>query len=105
MLSASVAQKPTIAVSEGTKKATNSSVVAKRLGAASVGPKPPARVTAHASKASPATIRNGAAHASRNLIESLPFTTTYMFNSQKMAKPRNMAKGGSHCGIATFSMV
>ena len=66
-------------------------MVANRPGAASVGPKPPARVTAQASSARPATIRKGAAQASRNLIDSLPFTTMYMFQSQNTAKPRNMA--------------
>jgi hypothetical protein len=80
-------------------------VVAKRLGAASVSPRPPARPTAQKSSTRPAAIRKGAAQASRNLIDSLPFTTMYMFQSQKTAKPRNMACGGSHCGIATFSMV
>ena len=41
--------------SEGTKKAQNSPVVAKRLGAASVGPRPPARLTAQKSSARPAS--------------------------------------------------
>jgi hypothetical protein len=50
-------------------------------------------------------MRNGAAQASRALIESLPRTTTYMFHSQKTPKPSTIAWGGSHCGAATFSMV
>ena len=41
MLSASVAQKPTIAVSEGMKKPMKSAALSKRLGAESMGPRPP----------------------------------------------------------------
>src|SRR5918996_3324106 len=86
MFKARVAQKPTMAVSEGMKNAMNSPVVWKRLGVDRMGPRPPARDTAQANSARPAASRNGAAHASRCLIDSLPFTTTYMFHSQNTPK-------------------
>src|SRR5688572_20123722 len=85
MFRASVAQNPTMAVSDGTKKAMNSAVDLKRLGRARIGPSPPARDIAQASSASPEASRKGAAHASRNLMDSLPRTTTYMFHSQNTA--------------------
>src|SRR5688572_11431721 len=106
MLRARVAQKPTMAVREGTKKAMNSAVVANLLGRASMGPSPPARMVAQARRARPATMRNGAAHASRSLMESLPFTTMYMFQSQNTPKAIQMAPGRpAHAGQAVLSMV
>src|ERR671913_475769 len=105
MFSASVAQKPTIAVSEGTNTARNAPVDVNRLGCDSTGPNPPARLTAQASNARPDTIRKGAAHTSSALIASLPRTITAMFRSQNARNPSAMAKGGSHCGTATFIIV
>src|SRR5688572_24631084 len=106
MFRASVAQKPTMAVSEGTKKARNSPVDWNLLGCARIGPIPPARSMAQASNARPAAIRNGAAQASRNLIDSLPRTTMYMFQSQN-AKKAIQAPPGTWAqeGNAVISMV
>ena len=52
MFSARVAQKPTMAVSDGTKKRKNSAPVVKRLGRSRIGPRPPARTIAQARSAS-----------------------------------------------------
>jgi len=106
MLSASVAQKPTMAVSEGTKKTKNSRPVWNLLGRARIGPRPPARAIAQPRSASPATIKNGAAQASSRLIELLPRTTIYMFQSQKAKKAIHTAPGTlSQTGNAVRSMV
>jgi hypothetical protein len=37
-----------------------------------IGPQPPVRPIAHASNASPSTIRTGAAQVSKNRIDSVP---------------------------------
>src|SRR2546427_9472468 len=64
MLSDSVAQKPIIAVSDGTNTLKNDGKVVKRPGSASSGPNPCARQTAHASSAAVITSTNGAAQFS-----------------------------------------
>jgi hypothetical protein len=105
MFSARVAQKPTIAVSDGTKTATNSAVVAKRLGCARIGPRPPERSIAQPSSASPDSSRNGAAHASSALIAWLPRRTTHMFSIQNAPNPMTVSAGDCHTGTMTPSIV
>src|ERR1044072_2203229 len=92
MLRASVAQNPTIAVSQGRKSAPN---VAPGAGGPVRGPEgkrivptPPARSAAHPSSASPIAIRNGAESVSSHLIDSVPFQTNQRFTSQNAANPR-----------------
>jgi hypothetical protein len=87
------------------KTLRNWAVFPNEDGRASTGPNPPARFVAHTSSARPATIKNGAAQASSTLIELLPRTTMYMFQAQKSMNPKAWANGGSHCGIATCSIV
>src|SRR2546430_1990276 len=86
MFNATVAQKPTMPVSDGTKKRKNSPFVLNLLGVLSTGPKPPAlRVIHHKSK-SPTPSMNGAPMPSRNLIVSIPRQMTNMFNNQNAKK-------------------
>src|SRR6202008_4933331 len=61
MLSDSVAQKPIIAVSDGTKTGQNSAKVWNLPGAASSGPRPLARETAHHNSTAVITRTDGAA--------------------------------------------
>src|ERR1700732_2181197 len=84
----SVAQYPTIAVSEGKKKRRKLAVVWKRLGAASIGPKPPALCSIPNSNVSDMTSMNGAEKLCKNRIDSTPRHTTYIFSSQN---PRKLA--------------
>src|SRR4051812_17045289 len=106
MLRASVAQKPTMAVRDGTKNARKAPVVLNLLGCARIGPKPFARRAAQPSRAKPATIRNGAAQASSRLMALLPRTTMYMFHDQKM-KNEIQTPPGTRCqaGKAVVSSV
>src|SRR3569832_1494773 len=86
MFSATVAQKPTMPVSDGMKKRTNSAVVLNLLGEARTGPKPPALLTVNHNSASPTISRNGAPTPSRMRMVSIPFQTTDMFISQNPKK-------------------
>src|SRR5258708_27820766 len=86
MLSATVAQNPTMPVSDGIKKRTNSAESRNLLGALRTGPKPPARDVIHHSISSPTESMNGAATPSRILIVSMPRQTTNMFSVQKEKK-------------------
>src|ERR1700676_4583407 len=86
MFSATVAQNPTIAVSDGTKKWKNSPAVLNLLGALRTGPKPPALRVIHHSNSSATPSMNGAPMPSRNLMVSMPRQTTNMFSSQKEKK-------------------
>src|SRR5215468_7899488 len=95
MFSATVAQKPTIAVKEGTKNTKNSDGVWKRLGALRTGPKPPARRVIHQSSRTPTLSMNGAPMPSRNFMVSMPFHTTTMFNSQNEKKHTQMDQEAS----------
>ena len=75
-LSASVPQYPTCAVSDGRSTAQNAAGVASRLGAASIGPKPPAADTAHAISASARATRTGAEYFSTALMQAMPRVMT-----------------------------
>src|ERR1035437_9069289 len=95
----SVAQYPTIAVSEGKKKCRKLSVVWNSLGAARIGPNPPALCTIQKSSPSDITSKNGAEKLCRCRIDSTPRHTTTMFSSQKPRKhvhntPGIAAEGG-----------
>jgi hypothetical protein len=58
----------------GAKKRQNSASLANFAGWLKMGPRPPTRKTAQASSAAPMTSRTGAAHASKNRIDSVPWT-------------------------------
>src|SRR3989442_8940863 len=90
MLSATVAQKPTMPVSDGMKKRTNSRVVWNLLGELRTGPKPPASDVIHHNISRPTESMNGAATPSRILIVSIPRQTTSMFSPQKKKKQVHM---------------
>src|ERR1039457_2056193 len=99
MLSARVAQNPTVAVSEGMKAAKNSAWVENLLGVLRTGPKPPAWRTIHHSSSSPIASMNGALIPSRSLMVSMPRRITTMFKAQKKKKQIHaaalvLAKGG-----------
>ena len=72
MFSESVAQKPIIAVSDGTKTGQNSPSVWNFPGWASSGPRPLARDTAHHSSTAVITSTNGAAQFSTSRSRSIP---------------------------------
>ena len=72
MFSESVAQKPIIAVSDGTKTGQNSPSVRKRPGCASSGPRPSAFAIAHHSSTAVITSTNGAAQFSTSRSRSMP---------------------------------
>ena len=72
MLSDSVAQKPIIAVSDGTNTGRNSRSVPYLPGCESSGPKPFASVTAHASNRVVMMSTNGAAQFSTLRSRSMP---------------------------------
>src|SRR6185436_4949188 len=90
MLSATVAQKPTMPVSDGIKNRTNSAVVWNLLGALRTGPKPPASDVIHHSMSKPTASMNGAATPSSTLMVSMPCQTTSMFSPQKKKKQIHM---------------
>src|SRR5579864_583500 len=90
MLSATVAQNPTMPVSEGMKKRTNSPEVWNLLGALSTGPNPPASEVIHHSISSPTPSMKGAAMPSKILMVSMPRQTTNMFSAQKAKKQIHM---------------
>ncbi len=86
MLSDSVAQKPTMPVSEGTKTSQKAPKVSKREGCESMGPTPPARPTAHTSSTAAITSTSGAAQFSNTFTASMPLTMMKMFSAQKTKK-------------------
>src|SRR5437879_618019 len=86
MLRATVAQKPTMPVSDGMKKRRNSALLWNLLGALSTGPKPPASEVIHHSISKPTESMNGAATPSRILMVSIPRQTTSMLSPQKKKK-------------------
>src|SRR2546426_8046952 len=86
MLRATVAQKPTMPVSDGIKNRTDSEVLWNLLGALRTGPKPPASVVIHHSISRPTESMNGAATPSRILMVSMPRQTTSMLSPQKKKK-------------------
>src|SRR5215467_13804545 len=90
MLSATVAQNPTMPVSDGTKNRRNSAVLWNLLGALRTGPKPPASEVIHHSISKPTDSMNGAATPSRILIVSMPRQTTSMLSPQKKKKQTHM---------------
>jgi hypothetical protein len=89
MFSESVAQYPIIAVSDGQNTFMNSPWVANFDGCDRIGPNPPALTYAHHKSAKPTTMRNGAAHDSRPLIDSVPCQMKCRLISQKRMKARN----------------
>src|SRR4051794_15267525 len=93
MFNATVAQNPTIPVSDGTKKRMNSAVVLNLLGVLSTGPNPPALLTVNHSSASPTISRNGAPTPSSTLIVSMPFQTTHMLTAQTPKKQTQTPPG------------
>src|SRR5882724_10234235 len=86
MLRESVAQKPTMAVSWGTKTFQNSPLVLNLLPCPKSTDTSPTSTMAHATSANPATIKNGAAQLSSHLIELMPCQTKCRFTSQKARK-------------------
>src|SRR5688572_13178602 len=82
MLRESVAQKPTMPVSEGKKKAQNAALEVNLLGCARIGPSPFPAEMAHHSSASAATGRKYALNTSNFRMLSTPRYTTYIFTSQ-----------------------
>src|SRR6202167_6526688 len=86
MLSASVAQYPTIAVSEGKKTARNAPVEWNWLGVESMEPKLPALMRTQMSSAVAITNMKGAPKACRWRMDSTPRHTTTMFSNQKPRK-------------------
>src|ERR1043166_8362460 len=96
MLSASVAQKPTMAVSQGRNSAPNDAAPAppgdrtppRASERERIAANPPTREAAHQRSASPVAIRNGAESVSSHLMDSVPFQMNQRLMSQKAAKPR-----------------
>src|SRR5258705_3323946 len=86
MLRATVAQKPTMPVSDGMKKRRNSALPWNLLGALRTGPKPPASEVIHHNISRPTESMNGAATPSRILMVSMPRQTTSMLSAQKKKK-------------------
>ena len=86
MLSATVAQNPTMPVNEGTKNLRNSPVVWNFEGLLSTGPKPPALRVIHQSSSRPTPNMKGAPMPSSTLMVSIPRQITNMFNSQNSRK-------------------
>ena len=86
MFSATVAQKATTPVSDGTKNRKNSPKFWNLDGVASIGPNPPAFLRAQSSSASPINSRNGAVIPCRKRIVLIPRRITITFSSQKNKK-------------------
>src|SRR5271154_89739 len=98
MFSESVAQYPTIAVNDGKKKWRKLPVEWKRLGAESIGPKPPALCSIQNSSISDITSMKGAEKLCRKRIDSTPHQTTNILSNQK---PRKLAhKTTGVCSVA-----
>ena len=98
MLSDSVAQYPTIAVTQGTNSATNWDDDAGRPARERASarrrmvPRPPTLSAAQRSSASPVTMRNGADSVSSHLMLSVPARTKYRLISQKRTKLVNCGR-------------
>src|SRR6185503_6074647 len=90
MLSATVAQKPTIPVSDGMKKRINSAVVWNLLSLLRTFERPPALLVTHQRRSRPTASRNGAPRLSSARMVSTPFQTTHMLISQKPKKQIQM---------------
>ena len=109
MLSASVAQNPTMAVREGTKNRKNAAGVSNWLGRESMGPNPPTWLIAQNKSARPATMRKGAAQPSSLRMLSGPRTMTYILMSQKTMKqipgpaPKLDQAGQTNCIVALIA--
>src|SRR4051812_16511648 len=86
MFKLSVAQKPTIPVSAGKKKAKKPAVLANLEGWSKIGPNPCPAFIAQNNKAKAATGRKKALKTSNFLMLSTPSQTTYMFSNQKRIK-------------------
>src|ERR1700691_1828449 len=97
----SVAQYPTIAVSDGKKNFRNPCVVVNLLGVESIGPNPPARCSMNPSSASPSTSISGAEKLCRNRIDSTPRHTTTIFSAQNPRKQTHVTLG--RCAAAGHS--
>src|ERR1017187_2646815 len=105
MLSATVAQKPTMPVSDGIKKRRNSALVRNLLGALSTGPRPPAFPVIHHNRRSPMPSMKGAPMPSRNLMVSMPRHMTAMLSAQKAKKQIQAPPGEAAApGQKIFSM-
>src|ERR1700741_3101378 len=87
MLSGSVTQKPTMAVSDGKNTLQKLTPAGKCDGCARIGPIPPAAFHAQPSRSSQTDIRNGADRSSIHLMDSVPFQMKYTLTSQNAAKP------------------
>src|SRR5258708_5010537 len=96
MLSASVAQNPTIAVSEGQNTLQNcpdfSPPSMNLEGCDIIAPKPPVWLTAQPTSTRHITILIGALYDSSQRIESVPCTTKYSCSAQKTRKQIHCAK-------------
>src|SRR5580658_9785308 len=98
MFSESVAQYPTIAVNDGKKKWRKLLVEWNRLGAESMGPKPPALCSIQNKSVSDITSMKGAEKLCRKRIDSTPLHTTNILSSQN---PRKLAhKTAGICSVA-----
>src|ERR1700722_9761584 len=86
MLSATVAQNPTMPVSEGMKNFMNSAVDLNLLGVLSTGPRTPAWLVTQHRRGEPTPSIKGAAMPSKNLIVSIPRQITRMLRSQNAPK-------------------
>ncbi len=91
MLSASVDQKPTFAVTAGTKATQNSPKVWNFEGCDSMGPKPPALLTTQTSSTSAITSTIGAAQFSNTRTAFIPRRMITMLSVQKIMN--EMAEG------------
>src|SRR5438046_9561756 len=92
MESAIVPQKATAEVKPAPNKVPTPAVRPSgrpTVGFSSIGPRPPARTSAHANSATPTASKNGDPHVSKNLIESIPRSTIQTFIAQNSRKQRN----------------
>jgi len=104
MLSATVAQNPTMPVSDGMKCLKNSPVDVNLLGSLSTGPKPPALPVIHHNSSSPTPSITGAPMPSRNLMVSMPRQITAMLSAQKAKKQTQDTPGAAAAGHRIRSM-
>src|SRR4051794_18747392 len=93
MLRATVDQKPTMPVRDGTKKAKNSPGVWNLPGELRTGPKPPALPAIQKRSRRPTLSMRGAPTPSRKRIVSIPRQTTSILRSQKAKKQIQIAPG------------
>src|SRR6202167_3788499 len=87
-----------MAVNDGKKKWRKAPVEWKRLGAESMGPKPPAWCSIQKSSRSDITSMKGAEKLCRKRIDSTPHHTTNMLSSQKPRKLDHKTTG--MCSVA-----